>query len=146
MPQDSINPYKSPSQPSAPLTAQPSTERGTATRRLVAFGSIALAVVSLLLTGALFVWIISTQSRFNRIFADFGTKTPMLTDMVRSTPFVWLAGALFGLTCIKELFLKSRTVKATWNVLAILAALFLGALYQVGMFQALTKLIGELSK
>jgi len=104
-------------------------------------GSIFKTATSLFLTGALFVGVIITQGRFNRIFVDFGTRMGSLTDFVRSPSFAWLAGTLFVVTIAAEFGLKRRKWKATFSMIAILVALLLITVYVVGMFLPLIILV-----
>jgi hypothetical protein len=143
----SDNPYKSPSKPSDPHHTIPaSKERRAAASHSSSFYSIVFAEVSILITGALLGWVVCTQDKFNRIFADFNAKTSALSDVVRSAPFVWVVGLLLGLTAVKEFFLKNATAKITCSALAIFTALLLGILYAIGMFQPMIAMIDKLSK
>ncbi len=108
--------------------------------------SVARTVTSLLITGALFAGVLSTQGRFDKIFSEFGVTLPFVTNVVRSACFAWLVGTLFSLTIIKELLLKSTTKKAVYNTIAIYAALLLAVVYVVGMFRPLIVIVSPLSK
>ena len=103
-------------------------------------GSICRTATALLLTGALFVGVVGTQARFNRIFLEFGTKLMSLTDFVRSPSFAWLAGTLFVVTIAVEFGLKRRKWKAPSKTIAILVAMLMAAAYVVGMFSPLVSM------
>ena len=119
------------------------TAQGTVNRmnRTTNFVNAATAPI---LTGILFIAVIISRAFLARIFVEFDVQTPMLTGIVRSAPFAWLVGLLFGLTVVVEVFLKNRTAKAIWRLFAILAVLVLGALYLFGMFRPMIGL-GHLS-
>lgn len=104
-------------------------------------GSIFLTVAALCLTGALFVGVVSTQGRFNRIFAEFKTTMPWLTDLVRSPSFAWLAGGLFAVTIAVEFACKRGKWKAVFSIIAVVVALLMAALYMVGMLSPLLRTI-----
>jgi hypothetical protein len=109
------------------------------------------AVTSLLATGALLTGVVTTRGSFDKIFTDFGyndfdVMLPMVTRVVRSALFVWFLGALFGLTALKEMLLKSTTKKLVWNIIVMYAALLLAAFYAVGMFRPLIVLVRSVSQ
>jgi len=114
-------------------------ERGTVPGPSKA-GSILRTAESLFFTGALFVGVVSTQGRFNRIFVEFNTKLMPLTDFVRSPSFAWLTGTLFGVTIAVEFAFKRRKWKTTFSTIAILVAVLMAAVYVVGMFWPLIRL------
>jgi len=90
--------------------------------------------------------VLTTRVSLNRIFADFDVKLPVITNIVRSAVFVWFVGALFGLTIIKELLLKNRNVRTTWNIIIVLLSMVLCVLYVLAMVQPIIVLIEKLSK
>ena len=103
-------------------------------------GFILRTAASLFFTGALFVGVVSTQGRFNRIFREFNTKLMPLTDFVCSPSFAWLAGTLFVVTIAVEFGLKPRKWKSAFSMIAILVAMLLAVVYVFGMFLPLIKL------
>jgi hypothetical protein len=112
-------------------------------RGALACGGGCLAV-SILLSGALVVAILSTRGRFNAIFMDLGTDLPAITNIACSDLFVWLAAVVPGLAIVAGALWKGRTAEARCNAIAIFAALFLGAVYVVGMVLPLLTLITRL--
>ena len=109
-------------------------------------GFIALTAAAFLLTGGLLTVVLRTRGQFDKIFADFKTELPLVTQVTRSAPFSWLVEVLFALNVAKEFLPFSRRVKAVCSTLAILAVLALGALYLTGMFLPLSRLIEKLSE
>ena len=101
---------------------------------------------AIVLSGALFVVVLSTQGRLDGIYANLGWRElPLVTNLVRSRSFVWLAGILLGLTIIQGLLLKNKFMRAACNTVAGIAAFVLGALYVFGMFRPLIILVEKVS-
>jgi hypothetical protein len=98
------------------------------------------------LTGGLLAAVISSRGSFLKIFENFGVKLSGFTVLVISPLFVWLLGALFGLTVINALVVKNRTVRAVGNAAAILAAMVLAALYVADTLLALIVEISSVSR
>ena len=88
---------------------------GTSVQRrdVASYSSI---ITSLFLTGGLFVGVLCSRSSMRSTFADFGTKVPVLTDVVLSASFAWLVGILFGLTVLKEALLKSLRREGSFGI------------------------------
>jgi hypothetical protein len=89
---------------------------------------------ALIFTGGLFAAVLRTRGSMSKIFADFDVIRTPVTKIALSEYFVWILGALFGLTIIKELLLKKSKLKAVCSILAVLVAVSLGLLYVVGAF------------
>ena len=109
-------------------------------------GFTVLTVAAFLLTGGLLATVLRMRGQFDKIFADFKTELPLVTQVVQWAPFVWLVGTLFAMNVAKEFLPVSRKTKAVCSTLAILAVLALGALYLTSIFLPLTTLIERLSK
>jgi hypothetical protein len=118
-----------------------SASGGTVTPRSSETGSSALTVASLFLTGALLVVVSCTRGSFNRIFTDFNTKMPAITNVVRSPSFVAMVVVLFGITIISSVVPRNRVMHAIWNKIAVVAVVILGSLYVLGMFYPLVRLV-----
>jgi hypothetical protein len=126
---------------SAETTPEPAADR----RPRLRYGPFVLTAVAILLTAGLLAEVVSTRSRFEKMFFEFGVKAPLPTRVFLSPLFEWFAGALFGLTIVKEFLLKSRSKRAVCDTIAICAALLLFALYVAYMFRPLIVLINKLA-
>lgn len=102
-------------------------------------------IASICLTGALFALILSTQSYFDKLFADFGLERPAVTVLISSPFLLWLTGLAFGLTIFSQGVLAGRSERAVYSAAAVVAAVLLGILYFVGMSVPLIRLIVLLS-
>jgi hypothetical protein len=103
-------------------------------------------VTARLLSEALFIVVLLTQSRFGKVFAEFGFPLPVLTKIVRSGLFLWLLGALLGLTIFLDWRLRNSDRREPCNTVAVIVILALGALYVIGMFLPLVMPLQNLSK
>lgn len=104
-----------------------------------------LAASALGLTAAFLLAVFGTRGYFRKVFDEFGLDLPAITAVSCSPVFVWLAGALFGVTLVMQSIPAGRTTKIACNAVAIAGALLLGALYFVAMCVPFLQLIGTLS-
>ena len=85
---------------------------------------------------------------FLKIFEEFETELPVLTQWLVSVPPTWYVGTFAGigvLLVLKEIVIRNAVVKSTLNLVAGLALLAFAAVAVVGLFLPLISLVEALS-
>ena len=109
---------------------------------------MAVLVIDLVLLVGLAAGMIHVRASFSKVFDDFETELPPLTQWLMSVPdWLIILGAALAAAAVglKELLIRDARVNRRLNLAVLVGLLGLGALVVVALMLPLTKLITPLS-
>jgi uncharacterized BrkB/YihY/UPF0761 family membrane protein len=123
------------------ISEQQALDRGDRNPRRPAL----LAVVAIGLGVLVLALIVATRGRFQQLIAEFEIALPFVTLVALSPLLPAILAVIVAVTVAKECWPRRRSLADVWNGSVLCLALFSAAVYVVGIFSPLMKLIEGLS-